>query len=319
MTMKKLALAVFVSALALTGPAYAQFSPFVTENVASLKRQPPHANPFNAALQREYLAVGEEALAESDHQHADRYVRKGFTAGLGAEVLPENPARWWIAYGRRATLVEWHGKLMQVLPAGRTSRPAAAARAQVMYDCWLEEEHEDIWMRDLTAGARRAPNLYQPNDIAKCRRAFFCAMAEMGVAVPEPCVQTADINFRFDQPKSDRTASRADLWPGGPERAGGPNVAPGAAGLDNLIGVMRGSPTATALLKGHTDTVGSPAYNLGLSERRARFIAAELGRAGVAANRVQFRGVGKAELAVPTPDQTREVRNRRVSYTIQYR
>ena len=208
--MKKLALAVFVGALALTGPAYAQNSLFVTENVAALKSQPPHANPFNAALQREYLAVGEEALAESDHQHADRYVRKGFRAGLGQEVLPENPATWWIAYGRRATLVEWYGKLMQVLPAGRTSRPAAAARAQVMYDCWLEEEHEDIWMRDLTAGARRAPNLYQPEDIAKCRRAFFCAMAEMGVAVPEPCVQTADINFRFDQPKSDATASRAD-------------------------------------------------------------------------------------------------------------
>jgi outer membrane protein OmpA-like peptidoglycan-associated protein len=69
-------------------------------------------------------------------------------------------------------------------------------------------------------------------------------------------------------------------------------------------------------LKGHTDTVGGVPYNLALSERRALLIRAELTRAGINPARITFRGVGKAELAVPTPDQTRDVRNRRVSYQL---
>lgn len=103
--MKKLALAVVLSAAgaACASSAHAwsylwpfnQTAPFMTpyqtDNLRMLKGQPPHATPFNAALQREYGALGEEALAESDHQHADMYIRKGFAAGNGLETWPEDP------------------------------------------------------------------------------------------------------------------------------------------------------------------------------------------------------------------------------------
>ncbi len=325
--MKKLALAVVVSVAALTGAAHAQsmltpwpapgpyMSPYVTDNLGRLKGQPANAVPFNAALQREYAALGEEALAESDHQHADLYIRKGFAAGNSLETWPEDPRTWWLPRRSRGELYEWHGKLLQVLPAGRTSRPAAAARAQAMYDCWVEEEHEDIWMRDLTAGNRMADNLYQPDDIAKCKNAFFCAMYELGVAVPIQCVTSQDIHFRFDLPRR-LPGSRADLWPGGVEPETGSSAPSGNATLDALIGAMRAGQGSTVQLKGHTDTVGGVGYNQALSERRALLIRGEIVRAGINPARLTFRGVGKAELAVPTPDQRREVRNRRVSYTL---
>jgi hypothetical protein len=184
-----------------------------------------------------------------------------------------------------------------------------------MYDCWVEQEHEDVWMRDLTAGARMAPNLYQPGDIAKCKNAFFCAMYEMGVPVPIQCVTAQDINFRFDQPRR-LPGSRADLWPGGVEPQTGVSAPSGVAMLDALIAAMHGNPNSAVQLKGHTDTVGGVAYNQALSERRALLIRTQLVRAGVNPARVTYRGVGKTELAVPTPDQTRNVRNRRVSYTL---
>ena len=223
--MKKLALAVVLSAAsaAFAGSAQAWsylwpvgqtapfMTPFQTDNLRMLKGQPPHAVPFNAALQREYGALGEESLAESDHQHADMFIRKGFAAGNGLEVLPEDPRTWWLPHRAIAPLYEWHGKLLEVLPANRAARPAAAARAQAMFDCWVEEEHEDVWMRDLTAGVAMKENLYEPEEIAKCRNAFFCAMYEMGVPVPIQCVTAQDINFRFDQPRR-LPGSRADLW-----------------------------------------------------------------------------------------------------------
>ena len=327
--MRKLALAVVLSAAsaAFAGSAQAWsylapfgqtapfMTPFQTDNLRMLKGQPPAPVPFNAALQREYGALGEEALAESDHQHADMYIRKGFAAGNGAETWPEDPRTWWLPARAVAPLNEWHGKLLQVLPPNRTARPAAAARAQAMFDCWVEEEHEDVWMRDLSAGVRMQDNLYQPEDIAKCRNAFFCAMYEMGVPVPIQCVTAQDINFRFDQPRR-LPGSRADLWPGGVEPQTGSSAPSGSAMLDALIGGMRANPNSAVQLKGHTDTVGGVAYNQALSERRALLIRSELIRAGVNPARVTFRGVGKTELAVPTADQAREVRNRRVSYTL---
>ena len=327
--MKKLALAVVLSAAsaAFAGSAQAWsylwpmgqtapfMTPFQTDNLRMLKGQPPHAVPFNAALQREYGALGEEELAESDHQHADMFIRKGFAAGNGLEVLPEDPRTWWLPHRAIAPLYEWHGKLLEVLPANRAARPAAAARAQAMFDCWVEEEHEDVWMRDLSAGVRMQENLYQPEDIAKCRNAFFCAMYEMGVPVPIQCVTAQDINFRFDQPRR-LPGSRADLWPGGVEPQTGSSAPSGAAMLDALINAMDSNLNSAVQLKGHTDTMGGVGYNQALSERRAVLIRAELVKAGVNPARITYRGVGKTELAVPTEDQRREVRNRRVSYTL---
>ena len=327
--MKKLALAVVLSAAsaAFAGSAQAWsylwpvgqtapfMTPFQTDNLRMLKGQPPHAVPFNAALQREYGALGEESLAESDHQHADMFIRKGFAAGNGLEVLPEDPRTWWLPHRAIAPLYEWHGKLLEVLPANRAARPAAAARAQAMFDCWVEEEHEDVWMRDLTAGVAMKENLYEPEEIAKCRNAFFCAMYEMGVPVPIQCVTAQDINFRFDQPRR-LPGSRADLWPGGVEPQTGSSAPSGAAMLDALINAMDSNLNSAVQLKGHTDTMGGVGYNQALSERRAVLIRAELVKAGVNPARITYRGVGKTELAVPTEDQRREVRNRRVSYTL---
>lgn len=64
---------------------------------------------------------------------------------------------------------------------------------------------------------------------------------------------------------------------------------------------------------GHTDTVGSRAFNRSLSERRAAAVAAYITEHfGVSANRLKAVGVGQDDLLVPTGPQTPEVRNRRV-------
>jgi outer membrane protein OmpA-like peptidoglycan-associated protein len=62
---------------------------------------------------------------------------------------------------------------------------------------------------------------------------------------------------------------------------------------------------------GHTDTVGSADFNQRLSERRADTVRKALIAAGVPANEITARGVGKTELAVPTADGVKEPRNRR--------
>ena len=57
--------------------------------------------------------------------------------------------------------------------------------------------------------------------------------------------------------------------------------------------------------------IGTAEYNQRLSERRANAVAAYLESKGVALNRMSVEGFGETKLAVPTPDQTYEPRNRR--------
>lgn len=66
-------------------------------------------------------------------------------------------------------------------------------------------------------------------------------------------------------------------------------------------------------IEGHTDTVGSKASNLSLSERRAAAVANYVERKfGVNESRLVPVGLGSEHLLVQTPDQTAEARNRRV-------
>ena len=67
---------------------------------------------------------------------------------------------------------------------------------------------------------------------------------------------------------------------------------------------------------GHADTVGSPRYNMDLSERRAETVRAELVRQGVKADRIATSGRGEGDLMVQTGDNVREPQNRRASITI---
>jgi outer membrane protein OmpA-like peptidoglycan-associated protein len=67
------------------------------------------------------------------------------------------------------------------------------------------------------------------------------------------------------------------------------------------------------VVTGHTDTVGSEAYNMRLSRRRAESVAAELEKQGIASSEIEIVAKGKHDLLVPTGDGVREPQNRRVT------
>lgn len=68
-------------------------------------------------------------------------------------------------------------------------------------------------------------------------------------------------------------------------------------------------------IAGHTDTVGSDAYNVNLSLLRAQAIATYLRKKGLRLP-ILFEGFGERALRVGTADETDEPRNRRVDYVL---
>ena len=88
------------------------------------------------------------------------------------------------------------------------------------------------------------------------------------------------------------------------------------AALDKLADTLGDYNSTVIHVVGHTDTVGTPDYNQGLSERRAATVGDYLARRGVPPQRIREEGRGERELLVQTGDQVAEPRNRRVDIVI---
>ena len=69
---------------------------------------------------------------------------------------------------------------------------------------------------------------------------------------------------------------------------------------------------------GHTDTSGSTKYNLKLSERRAKAVADALVGLGIQQSELTVDWKGEGDLAVATPDGTKEPLNRRSTISINF-
>jgi outer membrane protein OmpA-like peptidoglycan-associated protein len=74
--------------------------------------------------------------------------------------------------------------------------------------------------------------------------------------------------------------------------------------------------TTTINVSGYTDTSGTPTYNQGLSERRAKAVAAKLVMDGVPASEISIHAYGETHLLVPTGPGVREPQNRRVEIVL---
>jgi hypothetical protein len=75
-------------------------------------------------------------------------------------------------------------------------------------------------------------------------------------------------------------------------------------------------PGSSVAATGYTDTVGSPAYNMILSQRRADAAKAAMVKAGVPATAITTAGKGEGDQLVKTGDGVAEPQNRRVQVVV---
>ena len=86
--------------------------------------------------------------------------------------------------------------------------------------------------------------------------------------------------------------------------------------VDQVSAEIARRPAPEVVVIGHTDRVGSVAYNDALSLQRAARVRTELIRLGLVAGDIRLEGRGKREPLVPTEDEVPEPRNRRVEITV---
>lgn len=211
-------------------------------NVESFLNKEITGSDFGSYLAREYQRRTDiEVNVDVQWVHASRLAAKGESALGGALVLPWAPSDWNVDPDDMDDLESAREKLMRRLERGREATPEACARAQVYYDGWLEQSHDNDWG---TPGV----GAVQPDFVAAERAGFEDILSLCGGGYV--------VYFGFD---------RADLS----EAA--------IAVIEEIISIAEGQSIS---VKGHTDTSGPSTYNDGLSKRRAQSVAAALRQRG---------------------------------------
>jgi len=228
---------------------------------------------FNGSLAKEYTELGRRA-AYNDvlWLNSTAYIAKAKQAEAGVTPAPWTPAE----VGVGVDAVGMYDDVVAKINANKDARPAECARAQAMWDQYLE--------------ALRGGDTFcvKPED---ARAMLDEALAACAMSGPANFI----VYFGFD--KSNLTdAARSTI--------------------DEVVAAVQAMGTTALSVVGHADTVASVEYNQGLSERRANRVAEALGAKGIPADAMTLAGRSELELAVPTADNVKEPLNRRVEITL---
>jgi outer membrane protein OmpA-like peptidoglycan-associated protein len=88
------------------------------------------------------------------------------------------------------------------------------------------------------------------------------------------------------------------------------------AQLPKILETMKARPAPEISIVGHTDTVGTQAFNYELGLRRGLVMKNQIVGIGVDPSKIDVTSHGKLSLLVPTADNVGEARNRRVEVTV---
>ena len=257
-------------------------------NIEATKSMANKGSAFNGALQQEYIALAMAEAEEWDMEDAHYFNNKALAAAKGDDVQPQaikerkitGDARWDLEAARQALRAS-------LLAGSKDYAPKESARAQAMFDCWIQEQEEND----------------NPADVAACMNGFNEALAKvegmrLAMKAKAPMKKMMDLpapyTVYFDFDSFDLSAT-------------------GAAVIKEAAKATMKAKAGGVVVTGHTDKAGSDDYNKGLSRARAAGVVNALMAEGIARDSVKRMYSGEAAPEVMTKDGTKEARNRRVT------
>jgi len=260
--------------------------------VSDIENLTVKGSSFDQGLYKGYLSLARSEYDEDDWPDGAQFKSRAIASADGKAPAPEAISARKLPERTVPELTAARNRLVSALGRGAAQKdPANAALAQVMFDCWMQEQEEDR----------------QPDDIANCRTQYENAMARVDTALgkkevaavapkpkPAPKPQTTKyvVYFGFNSTDLNKDAI-------------------------TVIDMVKGDAKKGAKISvaGFADRAGSSEYNNILSTKRTKAVATALTKAGVMIP-ITTEAYGEERNAVVTKDGTRELLNRRVEISV---
>ena len=255
---------------------------------------------FNTVLHAGYIQLSSNELAEYDYRDSDRFALKAAVAARGDDVMPTTLAERDLPEDKTEELAKARARLFAVLVGGgRGKAPEVAARAQISFECWMQEQEEG----------------HQPDDVVACRNAFYNSVVAAEVALRPPTPpppEPAPASVPEPEPEPSYVTYYVVFFDF--DNAELSNA--GKTTLDEAAVTAQEMRPYKIVIRGHTDRAGRESYNLGLSEARALSVARYLIDQGAGRFVIDVEGLGESEPIAKTSDGVRDGRNRRTEVSL---
>ena len=258
-------------------------------DTASVAGMQTTRDAFKSALHKEYVSLAKAEQAEDDADDTKYFIKKARDAGLGLDVLPQQLNERKIPAHASGQLAKARMALVNKLwNGGSDLTPGPAARAQAMFDCWIQEQEEGDKVEHIRA----------------CRQAFQAAlfdtkvrkkkMAKKKMAPPAPMPAPFVVYFGSDS---------ADITGGEMTK------------IKQAYADYRLRKPGKIIVAGHADSAGSKKYNMRLSRYRAAEVSNRLMELGVPRKILKWSRYGEIAPVLDRGDNKHEGKNRRVTIT----
>jgi OOP family OmpA-OmpF porin len=186
-----------------------------------------------------------------------------------------------------------------------------AAGAQTI-DNWKNGNNELVWKNGTNELCWRDANWTPATAAPGCDGAIAPAMAPVAppVAGQQPAQPAAPV---VAPPAATKVTYAADAFFDFNKSVIKPE---GKAKLDDLVGKIKDINLEVIIAVGHTDSVGSDAYNQKLSVRRSEAVKAYLVSKGIEKNRVYTEGKGEKQPVADNKTAEGRAKNRRVEIEV---
>ncbi|MEP6771247.1 MAG: outer membrane protein OmpA [Polaromonas sp.] len=201
-------------------------------------------------------------------------------------------------------------KLNKVAMLFASAALVTAAGAQTI-DNWKNGSNELVWKNGTNELCWRDAYWTPATAAPGCDGAIAPAMAPAAPAAAAPAAPGAAPVV--DPPAATKVTYAADAFFDFDKSVLKPE---GKAKLDDLVGKIKDINLEVIIAVGHTDSVGSDAYNQKLSVRRSEAVKAYLVSKGIEKNRVYTEGKGEKQPVADNKTAEGRAKNRRVEIEV---
>ena len=317
---------------------------FARWDIEGVRALPVPADPVLEKLATGYLDLAADEREEGDWDDAEFYVSKARLLKTGQDVSIQAPADRQLTVGK-GQVDEAFRAFSSVSRLSAFSRaPEELITAQIAYDCWIQEQEENLQQEHVDACAR------QFNDVIDELKKKSTIGEDLFVLLPDENGQVGELTVTTEGREVvlgealaaahiiDTGVETVDVKRGEVDRIFGDTLAakpkaPVSFTLYFEKGTAVPTPESEETIKkistelkireaaeitviGHTDTTGPVPTNDRLSKERAEFVKGFLINRGFENYTITTAGRGERELLIQTANSVEEARNRRAEISI---